>query len=90
MSSLIRKHIIRKNIALIEISDKSNIGSDYRYLKLVILLMISIIDYCMALVLRQPVLTLTFFAVLDILWDRHLLVLVRRPHRPPDAEKVSL
>jgi hypothetical protein len=27
---------MRKNIAIIEISDQSNIGSDYRYFKLVI------------------------------------------------------
>ena len=38
-----------KNISIIEISDYPNIGSDYRYFKLVIRLTILIIDYRTAL-----------------------------------------
>jgi hypothetical protein len=40
----------RKNIAIIEISDHSNIGSDYQYFYLIIRLTLSIIDYRTALV----------------------------------------
>jgi hypothetical protein len=41
---------ILNHITIIKISDHSNIGSDYRYLKLIIRLTISIIDYRLSII----------------------------------------